>query len=144
MYRQTHITGRYGILVLFIMSVQILLGNTNNTVKALTIQVCQNKDCCKRYKMQSMNLVQTLRNLLPPSSSDCTIQVVSTGCLSLCEKGPNLAIHQQDMSSNETPTMHNGITDHFSAAAVLPVEPPPTLLAAVSVMEKAEKGMYAL
>jgi (2Fe-2S) ferredoxin len=128
---------RYGLQATLVVTIQLLIVNT--PVAALTIQVCQNKDCCKRYKMQSMNLVHTIYNLLPPSS-DRKIHVESTGCLSQCEKGPNIAFKQDN--NKEEPTIYNGICDHFSAAAVLPIVPPATLLAAVSVMEKAEKGTY--
>jgi hypothetical protein len=130
----------------------LLVVVSNTAVAALTIiQVCQNKDCCKRYKTQSMNLVHTINNLLPPSSiqvqgssDDIIVRVEATGCLSQCDKGPNVAIMQQDNDSKEQPTIiiHNDICDHFSAAAILPIEPPPLLLTAVSVMEKAEKGTY--
>jgi hypothetical protein len=127
--------GRYR-LVLVITVLQLFL-TVSNMVAALTIQVCQNKDCCKRYKTQSMNLVHTIYNLLPPSSD---IHVEATGCLSQCQKGPNIAIIKDN--SQEEPTIYNDISDHFCAAAVLPIDPPPTLLTAVSVMEKAEKGTY--
>ncbi|CAB9507530.1 expressed unknown protein [Seminavis robusta] len=118
-----------------------------------TIQVCQNKDCCKRYQQahNSMDLVQTFRDLLAPStitinSSQQQQQpqfvVEASGCLSHCGSGPNVAIITPDgsSSSNNQETVHNHVETPTSAAAILPVEPHPTLLAAVTVMEKAHKA----
>lgn len=104
------------------------------------IQVCQNKDCCKRFEASktSTNLVQTIRQLL----MDDDIAVESSGCLSHCDKGPNVAI-----KTSKAEVVENGITGAPGAAAALELNLDdfkihPTLLAAQKVMNQASQGMW--
>jgi len=98
------------------------------------IQVCQNKDCCKRFK-GSENLVRTLNHLVPPSRND-DIKIETVGCLSKCGEGPNVQVNDQ---------LYNDVHDVQSAAAILEMacpdlEVPPTLIAASNVMERTHKA----
>mmetsp|Transcript_54617 Transcript_54617/g.132647 ORF Transcript_54617/g.132647 Transcript_54617/m.132647 type:complete len:410 (+) Transcript_54617:38-1267(+) len=73
---------------------------TATTTKTTTIRVCQNKHCRKRA--QQKDILQTVHNLLdlPPSTSSTSsssstcgvVDIVSSGCLSECDKGPNLEV----------------------------------------------------
>jgi len=73
---------------------------TATITKTTTMRVCQNKHCRKRA--QQKDILQTVHNLLdlPPSpskssssSSSCgVVNVVSSGCLSECDKGPNIEV----------------------------------------------------
>ena len=105
-----------------------------------SIQVCQNKDCCQRFE-GSTNLVRTLYDLLPPSTAK-DVKIESSGCLSQCGKGPNMSVQK---NGKEKILVH-GVKDAASAAVELElscsITPNPTLLAAVNVMEKAQKGTY--
>lgn len=101
------------------------------------IQVCQNKDCCRRFGSSSgTNLVQTIRQLL----LDDDVVVESSGCLSHCDKGPNIKIvTNQEM-------VEHGIDGAPAAAAALSLSLPElqihsTLLAAQKVMNQASQGM---
>jgi len=100
----------------------------------LKIQVCQNKDCCKRYQGNE-NLVQTLSHLVPPSRHQ-DIEIETVGCLSKCAEGPNVQVNDQ---------FYNDVHDVQSAAAILEMafpnlEVPPTLIAASNVIERAHKA----
>ena len=107
---------------------------------AYTIQVCTNKDCCKRFQGKAADLPQTLEQLLPSS-----IDTETTGCLSHCGEGPNICVRKEDGSEE----IHHGVSNANTAVAVLELSDPslqihPTLLAAVNVMEKAQKGTLLL
>eukprot|EP00547_Thalassionema_nitzschioides_P003410 CAMPEP_0194200182 /NCGR_PEP_ID=MMETSP0156-20130528/900_1 /TAXON_ID=33649 /ORGANISM="Thalassionema nitzschioides, Strain L26-B" /LENGTH=223 /DNA_ID=CAMNT_0038925149 /DNA_START=90 /DNA_END=761 /DNA_ORIENTATION=- len=94
-----------------------------------TIQVCQNKNCCRRFTGKAADLVQTLRQITTG------YEIESTGCLSQCDNGPNICIDG---------TVENGIDSAAVAAAVLEINKDttihPTFLAACQVMEKAERA----
>ena len=116
----------------------VALSSTTNIQR---IQVCQNKDCCRRFTTASAPLPQVLHNLLPPQHASRT-EILASGCLSLCDKGPNV---QLTISTGEQ-VERNGVSDHIQAAAelqALGVEIPPKLLAAVTVLEKAHKRTLA-
>jgi (2Fe-2S) ferredoxin len=108
-----------------------------------TVQVCTNKDCCKRFQGKSMTLVQAFYDLVPPAAlKDITIE--PSGCLSNCGKGPNICIQTEGQDDK----IVYGIANAASAAAELDLSDAlvthPTLLAAVNVMEKAELGESVL
>lgn len=100
----------------------------------IRVQVCQNKDCCKRFHGKAQNLVQTIQHLCPG------VEVESSACLSQCGKGPNICI----VSPNGDEKFYGDIVDAASAAAVLEMSMdtiiPPTLIAAVNVMERSCQG----
>ena len=66
----------------------------------------------------------------------------ATSCLNQCGKGPNLTLHKADRSqvqlSGVSGPMHlaEELEEHFE------VRVPSKLVAAVTVMEKAKKGMF--
>ena len=129
----------YLLLLQLALNSQSLLAHGFRT----TIQVCQNKDCCQRFEGQSMDLVRTLYDLLPPSSQ-ADIDIEATGCLSQCGKGPNMSVKRP----NEKELLVHGVRDATMAATELELScsltTHPTLLAAVKVLEKAEKGKISL
>jgi (2Fe-2S) ferredoxin len=105
----------------------------------VTVTVCQNKDCCQRFEGKAHNLVQTVKNLV----SDPEVVVESSGCLSMCGKGPNVFIR----SKGSEERYYGSVVDAASAGAVLELACPdiaihPTLVAAVNVMERAAKGEW--
>ena len=104
------------------------------------IQVCQNKDCCQRFPGRAANLVQTLRQI-----TSLVVDIESTGCLSHCDKGPNIRI----IMNNNKEIVEHGVDSALAAATVLELADPelrihPTLLAACKVMEQAQQGMYGI
>ena len=126
-------------------SLQSPLPNSNKKVTTTTtattiVQVCQHKDCCKRYG-GTIDLVQTLTDLLPPH---VPIIVESTGCLSECHRGPNLRVISSN--NNGGPKENNPFIHDVSNAAMAAIQLeqiiqqsiPKLLLAAVQVMEKAQ------
>jgi hypothetical protein len=102
------------------------------------VKVCQNKDCCRQWTFQQ-SLPETLQDLLPP---DAKLDIEATSCLNQCGKGPNLTLHKADRSqvqlSGVSGPMHlaEELEEHFE------VRVPSKLVAAVTVMEKAKKGMF--
>lgn len=121
-----------------ILFLELLLIATGTSGLQTNVQVCTNKDCCKRFQGKSMTLVQTVYDLIPPADLD-QVTIEPSGCLSNCGKGPNICIQ-----SGEQEVVVNGVLTAASAAAELDLSEQlsthPTLLAAVNVMEKAELG----
>lgn len=105
----------------------------------IKLRVCQNKDCCQRFQ-DAYNLVETFQDLVAPSTP---VLVVSSDCLSQCGKGPNV-----ESIAQKKETLHHGIQNAAAAAILLedlagaPVSP--TLVAAVNVLGKAQKGMFVV
>lgn len=99
-----------------------------------SIQVCQNKDCCKRWRHHTP-LPDVLSDLL-----GSTVSIETTSCLSQCGKGPNLCVQNQ---KGEEVQLHE-IDSPTVAVAVLQdtlqQKIPSKLLAAVNVLEKAYSG----
>jgi hypothetical protein len=141
------------LVCLWVMAVPVVhaLSNKNAAAPASTtttlIQVCQNKDCCKRLaRSTSSSLVEIMENLMPPSSSFTTtaIRVEASGCLSQCDKGPNVQITKVGDSSR--PQIHFGVTDVIAAASILELslpdnfEVPSKLLAATDCLMQANEG----
>lgn len=101
----------------------------------ITIQVCQNKDCCRRFQAQS-KLPEVLEDLL-----DDSVSIQATGCLSHCGKGPNVCIKHLGKAG-----FRGGITNPSLAVLFLEEElqeqPLSTKrIAAVKVLEKGHQGM---
>jgi (2Fe-2S) ferredoxin len=121
------------ILIYSLTFSSFLLDSHALSLQNVKVQVCQNKDCCQRFRGTSQNLVQTIQHLCPE------VQVESSACLSHCGKGPNICIQV-----NGEEHVHGEIVDAASAAAVLELETKvtihPTLVAAVNVMERAYQG----
>jgi hypothetical protein len=129
-------------LLRLLLSLSVLLLIIISTASAYstpcTIQVCQDKNCCKRFTGKASDLVQTLRQL---SSHDTLITIEATTCLSHCDQGPNVRINDQEVQNN--------VESATSAAAMLELNGDvivvhPTLLAACNVMERAHKGMLII
>lgn len=101
----------------------------------LQIQVCQNKFCCKAWHHKTP-LPDVLHDLL---GSEGVIDA-TTACFSQCQNGPNICVKRK----NEPDKMLYGIWDPTTAAAHLEalasIEIPSKILAAVNVLEKAERG----
>ena len=114
-------------------------GSKKSIPRTTTVRVCQNKHCRKRA--QQKDILQTVHNLLdlpPPStptlpsstsssSSSCgaAINIVSTGCLSECDKGPNVEVEvyggesydgDGDTSSSNNKILLHGMKDTQSCA----------------------------
>lgn len=122
-----------------LLSTKETLGLAQSESPSLRIQVCQNKDCKKRYRSCS-SLPDTLHDLLPPGEL-LDAEIESTGCLSECGKGPNVRVINK---KNKQETILHDVTDTTIAAvelqAICSVQIPSKLIAATSVMEKAQKG----
>ena len=123
------------------------LSSTPPATTKTIIQICQNKDCCRRYK-GSMDLVQTMNILLPPpnsnESANSCIEIKSSSCLSHCDKGPNIVFKKLNGSKEIASNTINGVEDVTMAAVQLELEtgqpPLPILLAAARLMDKTSKG----
>ena len=117
--------------------------NTKHTTSTTItrIQVCQNKDCCQRFQGRAANLVQTLRQIITTTEAERLPIIESTGCLSHCDKGPNIRM----VMSNGMDVVEHGVDSAHAAAAVLELidsdlKIHPTMLAAWKVMEQAHQG----
>lgn len=54
------------------------------------VRVCQNKHCCRRAN--NADVLQTMHNLIDTSGGDSNVVVEASGCLSECDKGPNVEL----------------------------------------------------
>lgn len=101
---------------------------------ATKIRVCQNKDCCRNFGSKTSSYFYTLPQILQDLSA--SINVESTGCLSKCDKGPNMQV------ANSFVILHR-VKDHIQAAAALEelgFHIPVQNMAAIAVLEKAHQG----
>eukprot|EP00555_Chaetoceros_dichaeta_P013735 CAMPEP_0198263626 /NCGR_PEP_ID=MMETSP1447-20131203/12916_1 /TAXON_ID=420782 /ORGANISM="Chaetoceros dichaeta, Strain CCMP1751" /LENGTH=267 /DNA_ID=CAMNT_0043952309 /DNA_START=108 /DNA_END=911 /DNA_ORIENTATION=+ len=123
---------RLVIILQFLTYASLCLSLQTSTTR---IQVCQNKDCQKRFQKfsSSENLVQTFSDLLPPFSSS-SVTVESTGCLGQCGQGPNVSISRSS-SEGRMEKIFGSVDDGMMASAILEVgggiEAPDLLLIAV-------------
>jgi hypothetical protein len=144
-------TRRYSRRYFLLLSALLLLTPFTESLSSSTIsngnpkvriQVCQNKDCCRRFQ-GSASLVDTLHDLIPPGIPAAHTTVESTSCLSRCETGPNLCI-QRDGHPDNTSIDLRGVENAAAAVmhlqATCAIDVPSKLIAAVKVMEKAHKG----
>ena len=108
----------------------LVAGNALQT----TVKVCSNKHCCKQFQGK-LSLAETLNDLVLPEAAG-RLKIEPSGCLSNCGKGPNICIAQNGEQ------VVNGLVNAASAKAQLDLMDAThsTLLAAVNVMEKAERG----
>ena len=109
----------FGLLNLILVAVQC------SSLSAPYIQVCQNKDCCKRYQGR-IDLFQTIQDL-----NHFDAKVESSGCLSHCGQGPNIEIDGQVVHE-----ITNAATAAVQLELTLGKAIPKLLLAAVQVLEK--------
>jgi hypothetical protein len=116
---------------------------TGNSSPKVRIQVCQNKDCCSRWS-GSGSLVDALQDLIPPESVTAGVTVEATGCLSRCGTGPNVCLKLAGSPDTQLHEVENAVAASvkLQTATAGSIQLPPKLLAAVSVMEKAQKGMF--
>ena len=101
------------------------------------VRVCRNKHCCKRTKV---DVLQTIYNLIDTNSD---IVVEQSGCLSNCDKGPNVEVNTKSGT-----VLLNGMTDAQTCAFQLgelssstPSFPPipKILIAASKVIEQSRE-----
>ena len=135
------------IIILVLHRVPVLV-SALSTKHIKRIDVCQNKDCSRRFasNVQSVPLPQVIRDLLgrEREHDDAFVpEICTTGCLSQCDKGPNIQI----VTTSGEETFVHGIQDHVQAAAelqALGLEVHPKLLAAVTVLERVHKSKLLL
>jgi len=148
-YLQCHRRSRWILLIVLALSclsvcpataLSFLQPGRKGENKIVKIQVCQNKDCCKRYR-GALSLPETFRDLMSPKVlRDEVVHFETTGCLSHCGKGPNVVV-----ASSKDEITFNGVVDSVRAVQVLESSPlylevPTKLAAAAKVLEKAQKG----
>mmetsp|Transcript_1059 Transcript_1059/g.2348 ORF Transcript_1059/g.2348 Transcript_1059/m.2348 type:complete len:315 (-) Transcript_1059:1395-2339(-) len=102
------------------------------------IRVCRNKHCCKRA---NADVLQTMHNLVDKVDNDIIVE--ASGCLSNCDKGPNM-----EVATKSGTTILNGMTDVQMCAFQLgeissstPSFPPvpKILIAASKVIEQSQQ-----
>ena len=135
-------------LSLFSTATWIIATETNGIVNCLqqvissstTINVCQNKACCQRWKFKTP-LPDILHDIIINNdiyNYSKRIIIEKSSCLGQCDKGPNLRINDD--------IYINAINDAIGLTAVLDetlsITVPSKLLAAVSVFEKAQTGTF--
>jgi len=127
-------------LVLNICYLHSTLDNDRKVYAYNVVRVCQNKHCCKRA---NADILQTIHNLIDVGSGDSDVIVEASGCLSQCDKGPNVEVTTRSGSM----LMH-GMTDTQNCALQLgeaslttPSFPPvPKILVAASkVIERSHQ-----
>jgi hypothetical protein len=127
MPQQPHKSILFGLFILVLVT-----GQCHSLSAPPLIQVCQNKDCCKRYQGR-IDLFQTIHDLQQLDG-----KVESSGCLSHCGQGPNIEIDGQVVHE-----ITNAATAAVQLELTLGKPIPKLLLAAVQVLEKA-KGKQLL
>ena len=112
-----------------------------------TINVCQNKACCQRWKLKTP-LPDVLHDIIISNenyNNKKRIVIETSSCLGHCDKGPNLRISNPFNNENEDIYVH-GIIDVISLITQLDetvsITVPSKLLAAVTVFEKAQTGTF--
>ena len=128
------------LLIALLLGPQTALSLSSSPKQVRKIEVCQNKHCCRNFVHGS--LPQVLSDL----TSGTSIEVEETGCLSRCDKGPNLRVTVAgDSSRMEEQYYLQGVKDHIRVATELDgfgVTVPSKFVAACTVMEKARIGTY--
>jgi hypothetical protein len=94
------------------------LYTTTSSSTHTTLRICQNKHCRKRTQH---DIVQTVHNLLDlPSPPSHKINIESSGCLSQCDKGPNIEVEVERVSkssSTGSKTLLHGMKDAQTCAS---------------------------
>lgn len=119
--------------------VSALTSSPTNEKRVACIEVCQNKFCKRNFDNAGSTLPQVVRDLLPPRDAP-KITIQETGCLSRCDKGPNMRMFLQ---KNDQAYELHGVKDHFQLAAALEefdIDVSSKYLAACTVLEKAHKS----
>lgn len=143
MISTTSYSRRYSLLfaLLLFMPFAAPLSSSSNSYPKVRIQVCQNKDCCRRFQ-GSASLVDTLHDLIPPGMEAAHTTVESTGCLSRCETGPNICVQRDGHPDNvDLQGVENAAAAAMHLQTTCAIDVPSKLIAAVKVMEKAQKGV---
>jgi hypothetical protein len=149
-------------LLLYIATLLLARGVSVSAISIAKIQVCQNKHCCRRFRGQS-TLPQILMDILSVTTDqqgqqqhdDDTEQtnngrelyVESTGCLSLCDEGPNIKVFfDSDDNVHNAPKdlLLSGLLDSKTIIAsleqALQKTFPVKLKAAIQVLEDGQQG----
>lgn len=109
------------------------------------IRVCQNKHCCKRT---TADVLQTMHNLVGTGDGDVVVE--ASGCLSHCDKGPNMEVTTSDgtivlQGMTDAQTCAFQLKEALSSSSSFPPVPK-ILIAASNVIEQSEqfaaKGAY--
>lgn len=118
------------------------LSSSSNPSKK--VQICQNKDCCKSFPAKyDGGLYQAMRDLLPNQQLRNEISIEKSGCLSQCNRGPNVNIVNKE--NEERSERMFGRIDGILAGAValdvgLGIDCPGELMAALESMASAHQG----
>eukprot|EP00531_Pseudo-nitzschia_arenysensis_P002418 CAMPEP_0116131280 /NCGR_PEP_ID=MMETSP0329-20121206/8923_1 /TAXON_ID=697910 /ORGANISM="Pseudo-nitzschia arenysensis, Strain B593" /LENGTH=299 /DNA_ID=CAMNT_0003625703 /DNA_START=116 /DNA_END=1015 /DNA_ORIENTATION=- len=103
------------------------------------VKVCQNKHCCRRAN--NRDILQTMHNLI--DTGDKEVVVEASGCLSQCDKGPNVELSidgdkalLHEMVDAQTCTFQLG--EASTSKPLLPAVPK-ILVAASKVMEQSQQ-----
>ncbi|GFH49455.1 hypothetical protein CTEN210_05931 [Chaetoceros tenuissimus] len=118
------------------------LSSSSNPSKK--VQICQNKDCCKSFPAKyDGGLYQAMRDLLPNQQARNEISIEKSGCLSHCNRGPNVNIVNKD--NEERSERMFGRIDGILAGAValdvgLGIDCPGELMAALESMASAHQA----
>jgi len=127
-------------LVVNMLSFHIRKDSVGKADAYSVVRVCQNKHCCKRTKS---DVLQTMHNLVDTSGGDNDIIVEESGCLSNCDKGPNV-----EVKTRSGTVMLHAMTDAQTCAFQLgdislstPSFPPvpKILIAASKVIERSQQ-----
>jgi (2Fe-2S) ferredoxin len=86
-------------------------------------------------------LVDTLYDLIPPGIAASYTTVEASPCMSRCETGPNLCIEKDNASSIDLQDVENAAAAAMHLQTTCAIDVPSRLIAAVKVMDKAQKGM---
>lgn len=133
---------------------------TTTPTRMTVVQVCQNKDCCRRFQSLSSSLVQVLQDLTnttttattttaersttttspssSPSSSVIGVRIEATGCRSQCDLGPNVQINHDQIISGILSPLHAVALLQGAADGSLTFAP--SFINAVMALEKAQAG----
>ena len=116
-----------------IVSLIILLNVTGKVDAYNVVRVCQNKHCCRRAN--NGDVLQTMHNLIDTSGEEVVVE--ASGCLSECDKGPNV-----ELTVDGKTTLLHGIVDAQTCAFQLgesALQIPKILMAASKVMEQSQQ-----
>lgn len=98
------------LLVVTAFSVRIMNDHVGKADAYNVIRVCQNKHCCKGT---NVDILQTMHNLVESGGDHGGDNVVveASGCLSHCDKGPNV-----EVTTGDSTLLLHGLTDAQTCA----------------------------
>lgn len=124
--------------------------STKTSSSRKIIQICQNKDCCKNFPSKyDGGLPQTIKDLIPDQYKEDVnngnLVIETTGCLSHCNRGPNVNVKKMGDKDGEKSERVFGSIDGVLAAAValdvgLDIDCPGELMAAIESMASSTRG----